>query len=170
MSQSSRNMFVKAYVLSRLNYMSVTYSTLPNYHKYKIHKLIMTSARISRGNYGFKVSCTQILLENKMLNLNQTLYKAAITFIVKIMESKRPLDIYSLIKIPKRLCSPIHLICPPMTCHSKKFNYLPFLIDMYNKIDQKIKSHPIKKQLKIISNLTRLCPHGRWLEGQNMSA
>ena len=158
-----RSNFVKAFVLSRLNYMCITYSTLPKYHINKIHRLIMMSGRYARGNAGFKVKCQGILNEFKMLNSSQTIYKSAITFIVKLMINKKPDDIYSLVKIPRRKCSNIAMICPPSSSHSSKFNYFPFLLKIYNDLNANIKTLPLNKQLRAIEQTIRICPDKDWL-------
>ena len=122
--------------------MCFSYCKLPFYHLQKVHKLIMTSARVARGNFGMRVSCNKILDEFKMLNMQQLLFKSALCFITKIIHTKQPSDIYALLKIPTRSCSIIYVRDPPKAS-SCKFNYLPFLVDIYNKHSCNFKSLPL---------------------------
>ena len=61
----TRTLFIRSYVLSRLNYMCITHCSLPQYLLTKIHKLVMACVRLSEGSYGFKVRCSTLLEKNK---------------------------------------------------------------------------------------------------------
>ena len=60
LDNKTRTNFIRAFVISRMNYMAITYCNLPKYQLNKIHKLLIKCARMAQGSYGFKVMCSDI--------------------------------------------------------------------------------------------------------------
>ena len=112
--------FIRAYVISRMNYMCITYCDLPKYVQTKIHKLLISSARLAFGSYGFKVKCSTIYTKTNLPSQSQLLYRAVALFGLKIMTFREPLSVCSLFNFPSRACKPIRLKDIPATAHTKK--------------------------------------------------
>ena len=158
--------FMKSFVLSRLNYMSLCYINLPAYHLNRIHKLVMSCARISRNSFGYKIRCSDILNEFKMLNHQQLLFKSAFGFIFKLINNKQPSELYDMINMPTRNCKNVTLKKQFISCaNARKINILPSLVHLYNEHHRAIKSECPRKQLKEITKYTRASPERVWLAG-----
>ena len=146
-SQSTRAIFVKSYVISRLQYSCFLYTSLPLYHQNRLHKLIMGCSRFSRGNYGFRINSTRLMSDANLLNHNQLMYKTSAKIIFRILESKQSPLLYDLFRIPGRSCSKISLKQLFKTAKVSKHHYLKKMLACYNDLPIEIKNLNYKKQV-----------------------
>ena len=57
----TRLQFANSFIIGKLNYMLPMYSNLTIQNLNKLHKLLMTAARVVVGDFCFKKSCNYIL-------------------------------------------------------------------------------------------------------------
>ena len=165
LNPKTRAIFVKSYVLSRLQYMAFSYVNLPEYVIQKVRKLIMGSARFCRGNYGFRISCQDILSEFQLLSAKQFLYNLGLNVIEKIIQNKKPELIYNMIKKPDRSCKDLRMLRPPISSNISKINYLPKLLLFFNSLPSNFKTLDSKKLRKLVGKSLRASPTWDWLKG-----
>ena len=110
---ATRIQFVHSFVLSRLLFSMTSFTSLPLYHLNKLHKLVMNSARLARGDIGYKISCNKILTELNMLNFRQLIFVKMCIECHNIIVSKEPSLIYTMFNIKSRSCTKISLSSPP---------------------------------------------------------
>ena len=146
----TRLKFLNANVISKLNYMLPFYSSINNDQLNKLHKVIMTSARMAIGNYCFKVKCNKILGRCNWLPITEMISNAQCNFIHKIIMSKSPLKIFEMFIIPSRRVKEIRLYIQSKSKLSQHF-LLFNSINLYNNLPDKLKQMPVntfKMQLK----------------------
>ena len=125
----------------------------------------MKSARTIRDNYGFRVRCSDILNECKLLNANQLLFKSAMRFIIKLMLNKKPTELYNLLILPSRKCKRVNLVEPPKTSHTFKYGVFYKIVNIFNFSGIQLNDYPLKKQLKDLDKLICAFPNKDWLVG-----
>lgn len=160
-----RTQFVQAHVMSRLMFSISSYSSLPQYHLDKIHKLIMKAGRYSKGSYCFKMRCTDILNSINILNHKALIYVRACSEIHRVLLSKQPPSILSMFNINRRSCSKIYLRSPPQTSQGSKSCYLHKNLNFYNSLPSSFKNLDNKNFKKAIMKQVRLTPERDWLRG-----
>ena len=86
----SRLSFMNAYVLGKLNYMLPLYNNLPGYLVRKLHKIVMTAARVIIGNYCFKISNIYILGKCGWMDIKYMIIKRSLCYIHNVLTNKAP--------------------------------------------------------------------------------
>ena len=105
----TRLKFLNANVISKLNYMLPFYSSLTIEQTNKLHKVIMTSARMAIGNYCYRVECNKILGRCNWLPINDMITNTQCNFLHKIFMSKYFKKIYQMFVFPNRQAKEIKL-------------------------------------------------------------
>ena len=95
--------------MSKLNYMLPFYSSLTDDLIQKLHKVIMTSARMAIGDYCFKVQCNKILSKFNWLPIRYMINNAQCNYLHKILMNKNPTKIFDLFIVPNRQVKEIRL-------------------------------------------------------------
>ena len=99
---SARLKFANAHVLGKLNYMLTILSSLNKSQINKVHKLIMFSARSVIGSYCYKMSIKNILSKVNWMSASQLIIWSGLTFLHKIISTKKPTGLFNHYKINKR--------------------------------------------------------------------
>ena len=130
--------------MSKLNYMLPFYSSLTDELIHKLHKVIMTSARMAIGDYCFKMKCNKILAQCNWLPIRYMVNIAQCNFIHKIITSQSPSKIFENFIMPNRQAKQIRLNIQTKTKLSKKSILHNGLIT-YNNLPSQFKQSSIKK-------------------------
>ena len=99
-SFSTRNIFIKSYVIGKLLYAMPLYMSCNALNLEKLHKLLMTAARTSIGSYCFKKSKIYILNKCNLLNIKILILFATLSFFYKLNLRKQPQAILELYNKP----------------------------------------------------------------------
>ena len=110
----------------------------------KLHKLLMTSARLIYGSYGYKISCSKILEVAQLLTVRRMLRTTAVNLVNSVLYYRKPHSLYTLLKIPNRFTAPIIPKHLPRTSKFRNF-YFYKMINYYNELPLKFKNISIKK-------------------------
>ena len=78
------------------------YSNAPKYLINKLHKVIMTAARVTIGDYCFKKYCKYILDKCSWLGIEKMILFSGIGFTYKILTKREPEAILRLYKYKKK--------------------------------------------------------------------
>ena len=148
----SRLSFMNAYVLGKLNYMLPLYNNLPGYLVRKLHKIIMTSARVIIGNYCFKKSNLYILGKVGWMDIRYMIIRRCLCFIHNVLTNKAPKCIMELYRKQRleRHRAEISLINIPKNKKYSKF-FINEHTETYNNLPIEIKQKSIatfKKEIK----------------------
>ena len=143
-SLETRRVLVKALVLSKLEYLAFTYVSATEAQLNRLHKVLMTSARLIFGSYGFKVSCDKILKTTQLLTLRRICRTEAVKFINGVMHNRKPLLIYSLINMPNRLTAPIYPKYLPRASKFRNF-YFYKMLKYFNELPLTYRNISVKK-------------------------
>ena len=146
----TRLKFLNANVISKLNYMLPFYSSINADQINKLHKILMTSARMAIGNYCYRVKTSKILGKCNWLPISDMIINAQCNFLHKMFMNKHPIKIFQMFNFPSRQAKEIRLDIKSKSKLSK--NSLLFnALDLYNNLPVEIKQLPVnsfKKQLK----------------------
>ena len=149
----TRLSFLNSFVIGKMKYMIPLYMNAPAYEIKKLHKVLMTSARLAIGSYCFKKSCDYMLKKCNWLNINNLINHAGISLTHKIINKKEPISILKLYKSGKnkRIATRWYTMYNPKTENMKKFYIYKSLDDFYKipKEIQSCKPNLFKKKLKI---------------------
>ena len=91
------------------------------------------------------------------------LIRSALGIIIKIINSKKPPDLYEYIRFPKRTCSKLSLHNPPKTAATFKLDIFPDLLALYNDLPRDIKLMITKRAVAAIKKLVAINPDKVWL-------
>ena len=92
-NMKTRLVFIKSLVLGKLLYAIPLYTQVTLKQLNMIHKVIMTSARVSIGSYCFKKSTKYILEKCNILNVKQMIIFSTLIFINKLIQYRVPQSI-----------------------------------------------------------------------------
>ena len=95
---NTRNIFVKSYIIGKIIYALPLYMNINNTNLNKLHKVIMTAARMSIGNYCFKKSKKYIINKCGILDIKDLIIYSTLTFFYNINRRAQPqaiLDLYT---------------------------------------------------------------------------
>ena len=77
-------------------------SEMTNFTENKLHKIVMTTARMVIVNQCYKWSCTKILNECNWPDIRQMVDISALKFLHSIIINKQPVNIFSQFKFNRR--------------------------------------------------------------------
>ena len=97
---STRNIFIKSYIMGKINYVIPLYMNASIININKLQKVIMNAARTSIGNYCFKKSKIYILQKCGFLNIRDLITYATICFFYKLERRQKPQSIIDLYAKP----------------------------------------------------------------------
>ena len=103
-----------------------------------ILKLIMFAARTIIGNYCYKKSVKYILSQVNWLPSNTLIKWSGVKLIHKIINNKKPINIFKHFNINKRTCAKIYPTTFPKTKFAKDL-YINKCLDMFNQFPADIK-------------------------------
>ena len=152
----TRLKFLNANVMSKLNYMLPFYSSITEELTHKLHKVIMTSARMAIGDYCYKTHCNKILARCNWLPIRYMINMAQCNFIHKILTNQSPTKIFEFFVIPNRQAKQIRLNFQNKTKLSK-LSLLNNGLNIYNNLPMQLKQLTVKKfKLQIKKHLFKL--------------
>ena len=97
MSREQRSIFARSYLTSIIHYGLPLLYGAENQVKTKIHRITIACARFANGNYGYKVSCRELLGNIKLSSVDDEIKKAAAIAVNKIIFTEEPKLILRLI-------------------------------------------------------------------------
>ena len=98
----TRNIFIKSYVMGKLMYAMPLYMSCNVANIEKLHKVIMSAARASIGNYCFKKSINYILNKCGFLTAKNMILLSTLCFYHKLHVRKKPPSILNLFMEPNK--------------------------------------------------------------------
>ena len=125
----TRLKFLNANVLPKLDYMLPFYSSLNDELVHKLHKVLMTSARMAIGNYCFKTQCTKILAKCNWLPIRYMINNAQCNYIHKILTYKSPKKLFDFFIVRNRQVKDLRL----------NYHLLYNGLNFYNRLPSNIK-------------------------------
>merc|ERR1712240_205865 len=142
-SMKTRLVFIKSLVLGKLLYAIPLYRQVTLKQLNMIHKVIMTSARVSIGSYCFKKSTKYILDKCNILNVKQMIIFSTLIFINKLIQYKLPQSILELYNVTNNYTK----YKPKYKPKSKKFknHVINRGIEIFNNIPDNFKNLPLKR-------------------------
>ena len=148
----TRLQFANSFIVGKLNYMLPLYSNLTVFNFHKLHKLLMTAARVVVGNYCYKKSCKYILDKCKWMNIGDMIKYRGLSFLHKILTTHQPTSLFNLFKT-NRHNRGISMVTLKHIPKSKKFTnfFINKYISTYNSLDLTIKRKSLsqfKKEIK----------------------
>ena len=120
------------------------YSNLTDELTQKLHKVVMTSARMAIGDYCYKVKCDKILARCNWLPIRYMINVSQCIYLHKIITNKSPQKIYDYLIIPNRQAKDIRLNYQSKTKLSKS-SLLYHGLNIYNNLPIQIRQFPQKK-------------------------
>merc|ERR1712240_403560 len=142
-SMKTRLVFIKSLVLGKLLYAIPLYTQVTLKQLNMIHKVIMTSARVSIGSYCFKKSTKYILDKCNILNVKQMIIFSTLIFINKLIQYRVPQSILELYNVTNNYTK----YKPKCKPKSKKFknHVINRGIQIFNNIPNNFKNLPLKR-------------------------
>ena len=145
----SRQRFLFSFILGRLNYLLPVYLSAPKVILNKLHLIITKTARAIYGMNTFRITNKSILTTCSMTSLNSHIQFATLTFLHKLLFSKRPPQLYDLFKLPNRKAKDI-LPVEKLKCKATKNFFMYKAITLYNGLKPELKElPPIKFKVKL---------------------
>ena len=133
----------------RLNYMLLTYTNLTTIQYSKIHTVMMRMARWTKGEYVQRERNSSILKALNWLPLKQILVVSGIKVFHNIILTKEPVNLYEMLRIPRRKTAQIAMKKYPKKLKlSKTMMYLT--LREYNNLPDKLKlteKHKFKSRI-----------------------
>ena len=146
---TARLSFMNGYVIGKLHYMLPLYTRLNTELTSKIHKVMMTAARVTIGNYCCRKTITQILSKCKWLEIKQLIKHSSTCLLHKIIINQTPKSItnkFQHLETKRKVVKP-NTKYNPKTETFKNF-YLYKTLKFYNTLPMEILNEG-NKQFKI---------------------
>ena len=142
----TRLKILNPHIMGKLQYLLPLYQGSNQDQLSKIHKVMMSAARMAIGPSSFKQSNIAILKQCKWLPLTKLIDMSVLNFIHKVMTSKTPDVLYNLYKVPKRSIVDITPKYIPKTAKTEKY-FLYIGMKKYNKLPILIKKLQLFKKI-----------------------
>ena len=138
-SAQTRAILANAFIFTHIHYAAFAFLALPKYMLAKLHKLIMSTVRMVRGSYGYKVSTRELLGEFNFLDMERFLVLSSFIFIAKILKTGKPESLFAMVKLPSRLGAQVVPSQWPKINYIKNNFYFFKLLHIWNKMPLSVK-------------------------------
>ena len=148
----TRLIFANSFIIGKLIYMLPLYLHASQVLKNKLHKVLMTAARVVISDFCYKKSCSYILKKCQWLSIKNYIIKSGIIVFYKIVTDNEPVALFELYKknLKQRSCTKWSTIYKPKTVNMEKY-FIYKSINLFYNLPynlQNAKSTTFNKKLK----------------------